>query len=272
MSQGKEHCMESAKISGYWPINGVNTDKLLIRLHLLKMELYLRLVNTEHLDDTQKSNRSNVIGILKQYRQNNNFPTRDDGPSGVRLPRFVGSNGFPCAMGYILQKTDGINLYNEISTNSNDIYVEDIDSKEYDNWLTKNGMTKKETAAIQPGYPGTTKIIYEIVNPFYLWGITIAISCIVLLYGLVAINHFAHKRRIKIISTMLLTVVSFFLGLNITHYLFKNAPSNLVEICVYESEGFLEPTYTPEGCEEKINRWTPSKEEYISGGSGLIVE
>jgi hypothetical protein len=265
--------MESTNILGYRPFTEVRADKLLIRLHLLKMELYLKLVSTDHLDDTQKSNRENVISILRQYRQNNDFPTRNVGLPKLRLPMFVGSNGAPCAMGYILQQTGEINLYNEISTNNNDIYVEDIRSNDYDKWLFENGMTKVETAAIQPGYPGTTKVIYEIVNPFFLWGITVAISCLILLWSLFLLNRIAHKQPVRIVSAILLTIVSFFLGFNITHYLLKSAPADLVEICVSENDeydGYVEPTYSPAGCEDKINPWTPSKEEYIGGGSLII--
>lgn len=126
-------------------------DDLRIRVHLEYVESILRNRSTDHLTEEQQSNRKKKLDLLKEYYLNAEFPFNDGHPDD-RRPTFISSTGNICAVGYLVEKTSGRELAEDINEEYKYAYIPEIDDPRFDGWVDSSGFTQKELAMIQPAY------------------------------------------------------------------------------------------------------------------------
>ena len=117
----------------------------------MRTEFWMRNRKTSHLEPNQKSNRSKVLGLLREYWKKGEFPINTTHKK--KIPQIKDQNGTLCALAYILQNLGKQQLVKEIAQQNNYVYVDDVPDKHPLNYAIKeNGFTKKEAAEIQPFY------------------------------------------------------------------------------------------------------------------------
>lgn len=128
------------------------TNEILrITTHLEYVEEILKKKEVTHLTDEQQTNRLQIIQLLNDYRVNKAFPKNYDFPN-KRLPCFIDKTGNICAVGYLIEKTAGRAVSERINEGYKYARIVAIQIPEVDEWIRKNGLTKKECAMIQPEY------------------------------------------------------------------------------------------------------------------------
>ena len=122
-----------------------------IQIHLSYVEQLLRTANVTNLTNNQKENRSLIIDILHQYWIADVFPVNRDFP-GERKPCFIDDNGNICAVGYLIEKTKGRKLAEEINAIHQYDFLLDMNEPIIDAWANEFGLTLEDCAMIQPTY------------------------------------------------------------------------------------------------------------------------
>lgn len=140
-----------------------NSDSEIQRIttHLEYVTSLLESADVSHLTNTQRKNRRRLISLLKIYTKENPFPKNYDFRN-ERRPTFIDEHGNICAVGYLVQQTEGQEVAEAINEEYKYGYVLEMDSKLLNNWLVEYGLTKKEAAMIQPTYgppPGEEETI-----------------------------------------------------------------------------------------------------------------
>ncbi|MEX1268904.1 MAG: hypothetical protein WEA56_07875 [Balneolaceae bacterium] len=126
-------------------------DKIRIQTHLMYVEEVLRKRSTDHLSEEQKENRTVYMDLLRDYYLKGEFPV-NDGHSDPRRPTFIDGNGNICAVGYLLEQTEGRNTAEAINAKYKHAFIYEIESPVFDEWMQKSGFTIDELAMIQPAY------------------------------------------------------------------------------------------------------------------------
>lgn len=107
--------------------------------------------NWFNFDESQIESRKNFIEKLKSYSNNEVFPSNFDFPN-ERLPCFIDENENICAVGYLVEKSVGL----ETAKTLNEFFKYDkiytMNSEALGNWITESGFSKDEIAMIQPQY------------------------------------------------------------------------------------------------------------------------
>jgi len=127
------------------------SETLRIQTHLEYVVTQLISVPVSHLSDKQRSNRSLLLDHLGVYADAGIFPANYDFP-GERKPCFIDQTGNICAVGYLIEKSAG----RQVAENVNELfqydYIEDMNDKVVVEWMKVNGLTLEECAMIQPTY------------------------------------------------------------------------------------------------------------------------
>jgi hypothetical protein len=121
-----------------------------IKTHLNYVIKLLETIEPNHLDENQLRSRSHIISLLKDYEEAGQFPKNYHFQN--RRPVFIDRDGNLCAVGYLIANTEGLDAAKKINQAHKYDYIEDIDSKLIEGWLTKNGLSMKEAVMIQPAY------------------------------------------------------------------------------------------------------------------------
>ncbi|MFZ1321766.1 MAG: hypothetical protein WAT71_09450 [Ignavibacteria bacterium] len=128
------------------------TDEVLrIKTHLEYVEQFLRNKKTEGISATLIENRNNLLNILHQYIVEENFPSNYD-YEGQRLPCFIDKNGKICAVGYLIEKSAGRGVAEDINLRHKYDLIMEMNDESVNEWIERSGLTKAECAMIQPGY------------------------------------------------------------------------------------------------------------------------
>lgn len=136
----------SDRISSWY----LSLDDRRIRAHLRRTERALR--DADHgLSPEQRRRRETVLDHLRDYWQRGRFPTNEECPE--RVPCFVGANGEPCAMAYLLQQAGRDDLVDALMADDPTLRVEDLEGGPLVEWVERQGLTPEEAARIQPSYP-----------------------------------------------------------------------------------------------------------------------
>ena len=126
-------------------------DDARIREHLRRTEAALR--DADHdLTPERHRRRERHLDRLADYRERGDFPTnrhRSD-----RVPLFVGDDGTPCAMAYLLREDGREDLVEAVMTAEPTTRIEELpDDHPVVEWAEANGLTRAEAARVQPTYP-----------------------------------------------------------------------------------------------------------------------
>ena len=85
-----------------------------IQIHLFYAEYLLRKANINNLTADQQANRGFIVDLLHQYAVAGVFPTNREHPD-ERRPCFIDDDGNICAVGYLVAKTKGLELAEQIN-------------------------------------------------------------------------------------------------------------------------------------------------------------
>ncbi|NOQ72203.1 MAG: hypothetical protein GQ574_09395 [Crocinitomix sp.] len=139
-----------AVIMGHYP-NSNSNENLRVKCHLLYVAHVLKQKNCDHLSQNLQNKRAKAIDLLQQYALKGKYP-KNKYHEATRKPCFIDDEGTICAVGYLLESTEGRALAEEVNNNYqySEIYEMDVDFIE--SWAIENGLTLQECAMIQPTY------------------------------------------------------------------------------------------------------------------------
>lgn len=135
---------------GFLPSDATNNE-LRVQAHLAYAENLLRSRSVEGLTEQQKKNRATVLDHLRDYWMNGVFPANLDYPD-ERRPCFIDKDGNICAVGYLVEKTAGLKVAQQINEKHQYDYLLDMNEPVLTAWAEENGFTLEECATIQPMY------------------------------------------------------------------------------------------------------------------------
>jgi hypothetical protein len=137
-------------IFGRSPNQGTE-EVLRIQTHLAYVERFLEAKTRTALDSRQQLNRKAVLSLLHEYWTAGIFPSNYDFPS-ERMPCFIDRKGNICAVGYLIEKTVGRNLAEQINARHKYEFILQMNEPLVDEWAKEYGLTLEECAMIQPAY------------------------------------------------------------------------------------------------------------------------
>ncbi|MFT4600316.1 MAG: hypothetical protein ACI857_000490 [Arenicella sp.] len=127
------------------------TEEMRVACHLLYAESLVRSKSTDHLNRTQKLNREKMCDLLHYYAVRGQYPKNYDYP-GERAPCFIDKDGTICAVGYLIEQTEGLDIANQINESYQYADIYEMDQDFIEKWAFENGLTIEEVAIIQPTY------------------------------------------------------------------------------------------------------------------------
>jgi len=126
-------------------------EVLRIRTHLEYVEALLRNRDVSELPLALREKRRMLLDRLHEYYLAGNFPSNYDYP-GQRTPCFIDKNERICAVGYLVEKTAGRRVAEQINSKHQYEKIMDMKDPMLDEWIDASGLTKMECAMIQPSY------------------------------------------------------------------------------------------------------------------------
>ncbi len=133
----------------------VTTDEdLRIRTHLEYVENFLRKKNIPDLSPELLQKRKQLLNLLHNYRTAECFPRNYD-YQNERKPCFIDKDNKICAVGYLIEKTAGRPIAEDINSKHKYDRLLEMNDNMVDSWIKNSGLTKEECAMIQPTYGGT---------------------------------------------------------------------------------------------------------------------
>lgn len=133
-------------VSGPWTCD---REDARVARHLEDALIQLRTVAPPGLSEVQRARRAEVLGLLRHYIDERQFP-RSSGPTG---PVFVDDDGRHCAMGALISWTGGAEMVEHIRATRNLATVPTLaDEPGLVDWLTAHGLAPEEAALVQPTY------------------------------------------------------------------------------------------------------------------------
>lgn len=127
-------------------------DDVRIREHLHRTEAALRHADHDHLTADQRRRRGATLDSLAAYRERGEFPRNRSEPR--RTPLFVGSDGTPCAMAYLMREDGREDLVADVMAEDPTVAIETLPADHpVIEWVEANGLTREEAARVQPTYP-----------------------------------------------------------------------------------------------------------------------
>lgn len=132
-----------------------------IKAHLAYAEQLLRQKDVSHLAPAERARRNHILDLLHEYMLAGHYPKNYD-IQGERRPCFLDKDGNICAVGYLVEQTEGLALACKINSIYKYDWVRDMDLPELTDWVAHSGLTKEEFALIQPSYGTAYPIVqYE---------------------------------------------------------------------------------------------------------------
>ena len=135
---------------GCYPAAGTS-EILRIQTHLRYVENVLEQKDVSALSKSQRGNRNNIINLLHLYWAAGIFPSNFDYQM-ERRPCFIDRNGNICAVGYLIEKTEGREVAEQINSKHQYKYIFEINDPVVAEWAQRNGLSMEECAMIQPQY------------------------------------------------------------------------------------------------------------------------
>jgi hypothetical protein len=130
---------------------GLISEQTRIETHLEYVEQLLRQKDVSHLPAELQENRLKMLDLLNEYLTAGEFPRNYDYP-GERKPCFIDKNESICAVGYLVEKTAGLDIAKKINSLFQYSYVTEMNLPALSDWVANSGLTLKECAMIQPAY------------------------------------------------------------------------------------------------------------------------
>ena len=138
---------------GHQPDLTANED-LRIKTHLEYVENLLRHKDIPNLSPELLQKRKQLLDLLHNYRTTGIFPRNHDYKE-TRKPCFIDRDNRICAVGYLIEKTAGRQIAEDINNKHQYERILAMNDKVVDKWIETSGLSKEECAMIQPTYGGT---------------------------------------------------------------------------------------------------------------------
>lgn len=124
-------------------------EQVRVTRHLEDALVQLQTAPPAGLTPPQQAKRAEVLGLLRRYIDEGQFP-RSTGPTS---PVFVDDEGRHCAMGALLSWTGQAPMVEHIRTTRNLATVPTLaDEPGLARWLVEHGLAPEEAALVQPAY------------------------------------------------------------------------------------------------------------------------
>ena len=159
------------------------SDQIRIETHLSFVEELLRSRDVSHLSPEKAQNREQILDLLHEYIAAGQFPKNYDFP-GERRPCFIDKDNSICAVGYLVEKTAGMEFAEYINERFQYAYIEEMDVPQLAEWANNNGLTVEECATIQPTYGGPPYYYTPSITPSHgvatatLSGLNLSVSIV----------------------------------------------------------------------------------------------
>jgi hypothetical protein len=150
---------------GYQPDKNTDED-LRIKTHLEYVEMLLRRKDVSNLPANLKQPRLQSLNLLHAYWTRGVFPRNYDYVKG-RKPCFIDKENRICAVGYLIEKTAGRAIAEQINNNHKYDELLLMNNKAVDKWIAASGLTKQECAMIQPAYGPAPVYSYNHISSSY---------------------------------------------------------------------------------------------------------
>ena len=138
-------------VKKFGSLPGKNTDEdLRIKTHLEYVESLLRKKDISNLPAHLKEKRLKLLNLLHSYWSAGIFPRNYDYTE--RKPCFIDKDNRICAVGFLIEKTAGRNVAEQINGSHKYDDLLAMNDKVVTNWIANSGLTKEECAMIQPNY------------------------------------------------------------------------------------------------------------------------
>jgi hypothetical protein len=137
---------------GYVP-DLATDENLRIKTHLEYVEKQLRSKDVSGLSPELQQRRSQLLDFLHAYWEAGAFPRNYD-YRNTRKPCFIDKDGRICAVGYLIEKTVGRKIAEDINSRHKYEEILAMNDKVVDEWIAASGLSREECAMIQPAYGG----------------------------------------------------------------------------------------------------------------------
>jgi hypothetical protein len=135
---------------GYLPDSTTDED-LRIKTHFEYVENLLRQKETPDLSPTLRQTRKQLLDLLHIYQLTGIFPRNYDYKTN-RKPCFIDKENRICAVGYLIEKTAGREVAEDINRRHKYETIFAMNDEIVDTWIEMSGLSKEEVAMIQPTY------------------------------------------------------------------------------------------------------------------------
>jgi len=130
----------------------LTTDEdLRIKTHFEYVENLLRQKEMPGLSPELRQKRKLLLDLLHNYQAKGIFPRNYDYKSN-REPCFIDKENRICAVGYLIEKTVGRKIAEDINRKHKYDRILAMNDKTVDSWIEASGLSKEEVAMIQPTY------------------------------------------------------------------------------------------------------------------------
>lgn len=140
----------------------INSETEYIQMHLTNVLEILKTNPTDQLNKLQLTSRTNLIGVLTEYRNEGLFPINYY--KQERIPVFIDEHNTHCAVGYLLAETGHDDLAQSISKMDNYVWVKDLKLPEVLEWQKSSGFTLEELKLIQGAYDFYQPMAFTLPN------------------------------------------------------------------------------------------------------------
>ena len=120
---------------------------MVIQTHLKYAEHLLSAKDTSNLSSEARKKREAALNLLNEYWNRGIFPRNNDHPD-ERLPCFIDKDQRICAVGFLVEKTAGLETAQAINSKYQYSFVMDMEDAFIDSWIQDNGFSKIEIAMI----------------------------------------------------------------------------------------------------------------------------
>jgi hypothetical protein len=137
------------------PVDHRSAEVERIRAHFDSVLTELADRDVQSIGHDARTRRIALTTTLTSYRARGEFPHNYDFP-GEAVPYFIDrKTGTLCAVAYLLASTGRRDIVERVAAADNNVWVAELEGdREFESWLSENGITLEEAARIQVPYIG----------------------------------------------------------------------------------------------------------------------
>lgn len=166
------------------------------RIHLWSAEFQLR-----HRSPSSDPARLRNLDVLRAYRKSRAFPRNDT--TLVNTPYFVDRDGRHCAVGHLMRESGEHDVVRRIAAEANLARIGDMDQAVLADWTRRSGLTKRELARIQPGYPNESQPLVDVL--LYTAQLMIPLALLAFAVGRISVHRMALRRGLTVAALAVCT-------------------------------------------------------------------